>query len=89
MWSELYHDIHIPNQRADEIERIKNLKLKRETIAEEVSINNSVKLKRSNTERRCAMLLSSDVKKQNFASNIRSRKSKNRKFVQTIMKGTH
>ena len=35
VWSELYDKIHLPNQREEEIERIRNIKLRQETMAEE------------------------------------------------------
>ena len=42
MWAHLFHNVHIPNQREDTREWIMNQKLKKETIAEDVSLNNSL-----------------------------------------------
>lgn len=39
IWMEIYKNMHEPNQREDELQRIENLKLKRETVAEDVDNN--------------------------------------------------
>eukprot|EP00347_Sterkiella_histriomuscorum_P024116 403332252 len=88
MWSYLFNNIHIPNQREDVVDWIMNKKLKQETIAEETSFNNSqVKLKRSETERRTAMLLNSNKKRKNFVNEIRLKKSKNSNFIRNAARG--
>ncbi|CDW87456.1 UNKNOWN [Stylonychia lemnae] len=89
IWQHLFHNIHLPNQRQDERERIMNLKLKRETVAEEISLNNStVKMpQRPQSERRTALLLSSTGKKESFMNKLGQKLSKNKKYIRIIMKG--
>jgi len=47
LWSDVFNKLHLPNQREEEVERIMNIRLKRETIAEDTMAENKLRLKRT------------------------------------------